>query len=992
MFAFCGRLQMTNFLARLGEEKLAKIRKYFFLAIAIISTLLTAVLLVVPYVEFEIEIGKSEVLLPIQGLLLLQNEAALLDGVAYLGIALFISVVALTGVVILFLGKGILSFFYNEQKLAAHARTLAVLSTIATSVYFLSSIILCTVMRAGGGIVYLASNSAPFILMLIVDVIYSVAAAFLNKEKAETAQEEMEAFSQEHGSKKQAWIRKGIFLGLSALSFIMLLCLYGTSFMRYSWFGVYEDVKPGVILYILRQAGAAPNNVLYTSLATFICITIAIILSLMMFSKCVVKVFSDEQGLVKAAKKSLVFSSIFAGVYFVGSIVTCSVFYLTGARVLSSSGNFVPFMVMLMADVGYAVMLGIHHKRYLSEVESEKDAPEERAKKRKNRAIMYRARVELFVCTILIIGLSIASLLTNIVTVTFEEILTFQIPNIDLSGFSLLRDYLTLDAGAQTLAFIIMLLLSLAGAAFFLTLISFVSRSNTFYRLSLAAISVCTIATFLVGMFGQYYQIVQQLNEGMLSTHLSSLIVDALAALNLELGLNYTVTSSSFYYFIGAFAVIAYLLIRNPYTKGLTMEKEFALQRASEVPHTIQGEVSLKDVPEELTKRNDGTVVAIDKNTGEEKVMFSDPCSIFTELDEKIPQFQADLEEKRRALFESPTLPKLTQFIVEYARDSRLHLSYTEEDIATFVAGLGTTKLTILQGMSGTGKTSLPKIFAEALCARCEIVEVESSWRDKNELLGYYNEFSKNYTPKKFTQALYRAKLNPDTLTFIVLDEMNLSRIEYYFSDFLSLMENEPDKRELRLLNVSIARIENGEKVPYAGLFEGHTMKIPQNVWFIGTANRDESTFEISDKVYDRAHTMNFNKRAAKVVYFNDPVAPRFLPVDMLEKMFADAKSAVKFNIDNYPVIAQVEKLLAPYNISFGNRIAMQIENFVNVYCSCFAASEEIIHTAVERILLSKVVSKLELKSVENKEMLAAEFEKLNLRSCCEFILKLNED
>jgi hypothetical protein len=58
--------------------------------------------------------------------------------------------------------------------------------------------------------------------------------------------------------------------------------------------------------------------------------------------------------------------------------------------------------------------------------------------------------------------------------------------------------------------------------------------------------------------------------------------------------------------------------------------------------------------------------------------------------------------------------------------------------------------------MSGTGKTSLPKIVAEALMSVCDIVEVESSWRDKNELLGYYNEFSKLYTPKKFTQALYK--------------------------------------------------------------------------------------------------------------------------------------------------------------------------------------------------------------------------------------------
>lgn len=321
-----------------------------------------------------------------------------------------------------------------------------------------------------------------------------------------------------------------------------------------------------------------------------------------------------------------------------------------------------------------------------------------------------------------------------------------------------------------------------------------------------------------------------------------------------------------------------------------------------------------------------------------------------------------------------------------------MHLSYTEEDIATFVAGLGATKLSILQGMSGTGKTSLPKIFSEALYARCEIVEVESSWRDKNELLGYYNEFSKNYTPKKFTQALYRAKLNPETLTLIVLDEMNLSRIEYYFSDFLSLMENEPDKRELRLVNVSLYRTEKGEKVAYQGLCEGHTLQIPSNVWFIGTANRDESTFEISDKVYDRAHTMNFNKRAAKVSHYNEPLAQRFLPLDALQTLFEKANRTVQFNIDSYPVIAEVERLLAPYNISFGNRIATQIEKFVNVYASCFASSASVIPHAVEQILLSKVVSKLELKSVDNKEQLAAEFKKLQLHKCSEFILKLNED
>lgn len=205
-------------------------------------------------------------------------------------------------------------------------------------------------------------------------------------------------------------------------------------------------------------------------------------------------------------------------------------------------------------------------------------------------------------------------------------------------------------------------------------------------------------------------------------------------------------------------------------------------------------------------------------------------------------------------------------------------------------------------------------------------------------------------------------------------------------------MENEPDKRELRLLNVGLYRTEAGKRVPYQGLSEGHNIKIPPNVWFIGTANRDESTFEISDKVYDRANTINFNKRAAKVQFFNEPIPAKYLPVDELDRLFKEAKEAVNFNVDEYPVIGEVEKLLAPYNISFGNRIAMQIESFVSIYCSCFSMTESVVHNAVETILLSKVVSKLELKSVDNKEQLATAFEKLGLLKCSKFILKLNED
>ena len=524
----------------------------------------------------------------------------------------------------------------------------------------------------------------------------------------------------------------------------------------------------------------------------------------------------------------------------------------------------------------------------------------------------------------------------------------------------------------------------------FLTLTSYFGKSSLFYKLAFSNILAGTLFCLITGLFGTYYEIVQGINKETIASILTGFGLPTELVESYE----YEVTSTSLYLFFIALALLAVVLFRRPYSKGLAMEAEMANQRV--LPEKIHTDVAITDVSKKVALgmgngAGGGTGNSHDQSVPKQ-VYFSDPCPAFTELDEKQAQFAEEMEARRNALFESPSLPKLVQFVVEYARDSRLHLSYTPEDIATFIAGLGTTRLSILQGMSGTGKTSLPKIFSEALFSKCEIIEVESSWRDKNELLGYYNEFSKVYTPKKFTQALYRAKLNPEVLTFIVLDEMNLSRIEYYFSDFLSLMENEPDKREIKLLNVALHRVEEGEKIEYAGLTDGHTIKVPENVWFIGTANRDESTFEISDKVYDRAHTMNFNKRAKKVLYHNEPIPQQFLPVSVLSRLFDEAQSSVKFNLDNYPAVAQAEKLLAPYNISFGNRIAMQMESFVNVYCSCFSASDAIIHDAVEKILLSKVVSKLELKSVDNKDELALAFEELGFAKCGAFIKKLNED
>ena len=690
-----------------------------------------------------------------------------------------------------------------------------------------------------------------------------------------------------------------------------------------------------------------------TSLILFVLLFVFIVIDVIMLLNSIRRYSGEEAVFSRKASNLVYINTAVTGAYFLAGVLVCSVNNSEGKDYTTYS--YIPFLI----SVAIALICAYCTRNILNT----KEKPQEKTAS--------SARLEMFIFGILTAAVTVIASLTDIIKVSFRE--PFDHGDIHLNGFNIFMTYNSLESGFQLVAFVLFAILAVTIGLFVASLIAYISRSKLFYKITMAQVVSGVVFSLVIGLFGQYYEIVQRINEDMLR----SFIADTVGVVEFES--YYKVESQAFYWFIFAMVIVVVMLIRKPYSRGTI----------GETPVLAGSVMSGGNLPMPLDAPADTAVPnPLPQNTA---VQF-DPCPAFTELDGKTALFASQAEQRRTAAFPSPTLPELVRFIVNYARDCRLHLSYTTEDIADFVAGLGATRLTILQGMSGTGKTSLPKIFAEAIMGNCEIIEVESSWRDKNELLGYYNEFSKTYTPKKFTQALYKAGLNPDTLTFIVLDEMNLSRIEYYFSDFLSLMENEEDKRELKLLNVGLYRAENGKNYPYKGLRDGHTVKIPNNIWFIGTANRDESTFDISDKVYDRAHTMNFNKRASKPQMFGTPIEQRYLSVGAFSELLKKAENTLRFDIDNYPLIKKVEALLEPYNISFGNRIANQIESFVSIYCSCFTNPEGVLKDAVEKILLSKVVCKLEFKSVENKEQLAAEFEKLELHRCSEFILKLNED
>lgn len=282
---------------------------------------------------------------------------------------------------------------------------------------------------------------------------------------------------------------------------------------------------------------------------------------------------------------------------------------------------------------------------------------------------------------------------------------------------------------------------------------------------------------------------------------------------------------------------------------------------------------------------------------------------------------------------------------------SQMGLYYTPEIVRRFVAGMAASKLLILEGISGTGKTSLPYSFSRYMDNPATIISVQPSFRDRSELLGYFNEFSKKFNETEFLRALYEANYN-QTPTLIVLDEMNLARIEYYFAEMLSVLEM-PSKDEWILDLVPTA----WEGDPYK--MDNGKIHVADSTWFIGTANNDDSTFTITDKVYDRAMPIELNERADEFECEMYPTCD--VTAEHLEYMFQKAK-------EDYPIsdelMEKMQKLdsylITRFKLAFGNRIMKQLYDFIPVYVACGGTELG----GMDYIIARKVLKKFESMNV----------------------------
>lgn len=270
-------------------------------------------------------------------------------------------------------------------------------------------------------------------------------------------------------------------------------------------------------------------------------------------------------------------------------------------------------------------------------------------------------------------------------------------------------------------------------------------------------------------------------------------------------------------------------------------------------------------------------------------------------------------------------LPGVVDRFINFSA-SQLKLFYTRDIIARFFAGMATSKVMILEGISGTGKTSLPYAMGKFFQNDTSIISVQPSWRDRAELLGYLNEFTKRFNETDFLKSVYAASYS-DTVNLIVLDEMNLARIEYYFAEFLSVMEM-PDVNEWK-----IDIVPTSDEHDPKNLINGKIL-IPQNLWFIGTANKDDSTFTITDKVYDRAVAISINKKAEFIdAPFTENVSMTF---EYLDDLFKRTQSGYQLSDIAQSGFNQLDDFIQDkFKIAFGNRIMKQIKLFVPVYMGC---------------------------------------------------------
>lgn len=336
------------------------------------------------------------------------------------------------------------------------------------------------------------------------------------------------------------------------------------------------------------------------------------------------------------------------------------------------------------------------------------------------------------------------------------------------------------------------------------------------------------------------------------------------------------------------------------------------------------------------------------------------------ELDKAYEELETEPEQIKTFLdnFDAAKTTKLSEIdaleqFMHYLRANKLY--YPTRVIKAFHTALkiqAINPLAVLAGVSGTGKTQLALQYAKFFGIYSEHVAIQPRWDSKDDLLGFYNFLEKSFQPTPLVRALYQfdqfrikgknEQIKDDSpMMMAILDEMNLARVEYYFSEFLS-------KLELRSSDYAKSEIAIGSNLNPRTFFVG------PNVLIVGTMNDDESTYALSDKVLDRANVLHFGKpRSFEDSTANEKVAPikvdfklfhQWRQVNNLARLVSDDKEQLKKKIE------ELNEALNHVGKPFGHRV----NNSINAYLSSYPLSSDTdVMTTVKLALADQIEMKI---------------------------------
>lgn len=314
-----------------------------------------------------------------------------------------------------------------------------------------------------------------------------------------------------------------------------------------------------------------------------------------------------------------------------------------------------------------------------------------------------------------------------------------------------------------------------------------------------------------------------------------------------------------------------------------------------------------------------------------------------SELENKGTKLKTDIlkvnenENNKKPVQSSHEIDREAMFMSHFkdkCEDNKLY--YDTKDLYNFHTSMKSGNLVILAGMSGTGKSKLVQCYADALDLKKEqlqFISVRPYWQDDADVLGYLDVVNNIYRPgdSGLIDSLIHAYNNPDQMHIVCFDEMNIARVEHYFSQFLSVLEMDENKKILRLYNDEAQyKIYNSNQYP-------PTLKIGNNILFTGTVNLDESTYQFSDKVLDRANVINLNMVSyEQVKLFNEKDINQETKAAQINANLYNSFRKKETNISLLPqessCLWRIHEEIQKYNknIGIGWRIVKQISNYLN--------------------------------------------------------------